>query len=165
MQIFEKKVDELKPYAKNPRNNEKAVEKVAASIREFGFNVPILIKPDGEIIAGHTRLEAAKALKKKTVPCIIVDDLDDNLIRQLRIVDNKTQELAGWDLAKLVLELSEINEIDMDLFGFGDFGEDNEESKIENLTQNFNAGEIGADGFDDETFDHECPHCGFRWNE
>lgn len=70
-------VDRLKPYARNPRENEASVPKVAASIREFGFLVPIVARPDGEVLAGHTRLKAALSLGLETVPVLVAADLDD----------------------------------------------------------------------------------------
>ena len=75
LKIEMRSVSELTPYAKNPRNNEPAVDAVAASIREFGFKVPIILDKDGVIVAGHTRLKAAKKLGMEQVPCLIADDL------------------------------------------------------------------------------------------
>ncbi|MDE6398877.1 MAG: ParB N-terminal domain-containing protein, partial [Clostridiales bacterium] len=70
MEITYKAIGDLKPYKNNPRNNDGAVDAVAASIKEFGFKIPIVIDTDGEIIAGHTRLKAAKKLGLNEVPCI-----------------------------------------------------------------------------------------------
>jgi ParB/RepB/Spo0J family partition protein len=118
MKIEEMQVDYLKEYENNPRNNDNAVAAVAASIQEFGFKVPIVIDTDGVIIAGHTRLKAAKQLGMKTVPCIIADDLTEEQIRAFRLADNKTNELAGWDFEKLEAELAQLSEMDMGAFGF-----------------------------------------------
>ena len=118
MQIIEVNVEDLIPYANNPRHNEEAVDKVAASIREFGFKVPIVIDKDNVIVAGHTRLEAAKLLGLETVPCIKADDLTEQQVREFRIIDNKSQELAGWDLDIMRAELDTITGIDMSEFGF-----------------------------------------------
>lgn len=117
MQIIEKKTDELREYENNPRNNDGAVDAVAASIREFGFKVPIVIDGNNEIIAGHTRLRAARALGLDKVPCIVADDLTPEQIKAFRLADNKTGELAGWEIDKLGKELSEID-MDMSVFGF-----------------------------------------------
>lgn len=117
MQIVYKTIDELKPYKRNPRNNDGAVDAVAASIKEFGFKIPIVIDTDGEIIAGHTRLKAAQKLGLAEVPCIIADDLTPDQIKAFRLADNKTAELAEWDFELLQLELDEIK-IDMSDFGF-----------------------------------------------
>jgi len=117
MQIVEKKVTELKAYEKNPRKNDNAVEPVAESIKEFGFKVPIIVDKDNVIVAGHTRLRAAKKLGMKTVPCIVADDLNPEQIKAFRLADNKVSEFADWDMDLLTLELKEID-LDMDLFGF-----------------------------------------------
>lgn len=118
MQIKEMKTSELIPYENNPRKNDAAVEKVAASIREFGFKVPIVIDRNNVIAAGHTRLKAAELLGLETVPVIMADDLTDEQIKAFRLADNKTGELAEWDFARLKEELEKIQEIDMDELGF-----------------------------------------------
>lgn len=119
MKITEMKLDQLKEYANNPRNNENAVAAVAASIDTFGFKVPIVIDADGVIIAGHTRFKAAQRLGLPTVPCIIADDLTEEQIRAFRLADNKTAELAGWDFDKLDAELAELAAIEFDMTAFG----------------------------------------------
>jgi len=131
MQVINYKIEDLKPYKRNPRKNDGAVDAVAASIKEFGFKVPIVIDADGEIIAGHTRFKAAKKLGLKEVPCIIADDLTPDQIKAFRLADNKTAELADWDFELLQLELSDI-QLDMTDFGFdttlpGEAYEDNYE--------------------------------------
>ena len=118
IKIVEKKIEDLTPYAKNPRKNDKAVDKVAASIREFGFKVPIVIDKAGVVAAGHTRLKAALKLGMDTVPCIIADDLTEEKIKAFRLADNKTSEFADWDFELLTDELQDINDIDMSEFGF-----------------------------------------------
>lgn len=118
MQIFDKLIGELTPYEKNPRKNQAAVAKVAASIREFGFKVPMVITPAGEVVAGHTRLLAAKEIGLTTVPCVIADDLTPEQIKAFRLADNKTAEFAEWDMDLLMEELQDIGDIDMELFGF-----------------------------------------------
>ncbi len=111
MQIIEKKVTELKAYEKNPRKNDNAVEPVAESIKEFGFKVPIIVDKDNVIVAGHTRLKAAKRLRLKTVPCIVADDLTPEQIKAFRIADNKTSEFAEWDMELLKFELEGLEDI------------------------------------------------------
>jgi site-specific DNA-methyltransferase (adenine-specific) len=118
MNIIEIAVDELIPYENNPRNNEKAVDAVAASIKEFRFRQPIVIDANNVIICGHTRLLAAKKLKMKTVPCVMADDLTEEQIRAYRLADNKVAELAGWNDGLLSFEMSCIHEVDMSAFGF-----------------------------------------------
>lgn len=97
LKIVYKKIDDLTPYENNPRLNDGAVDAVAKSIEEFGFKVPIVIDKDGVIVAGHTRLKAAKQLAINEVPCIIVDDLSEEELKAFRLADNKVSELAGWD--------------------------------------------------------------------
>lgn len=133
MQIIEKKISELKPYEKNPRRNDNAVDYVAKSIEQFGFKVPIVIDSNGIVVCGHTRMKAAKKLGLKTVPCIIADDLTDEQIKAFRLADNKTAEFAEWDFDLLNDELDGIFDIDMGDFGFDsmDFGSDGEKEIVE----------------------------------
>ena len=111
------------PYSNNPRNNDgKAVDKVAASIHEYGFNVPIVIDKDNVIIAGHTRYKAANKLKYKKVPCIRAEHLSPAQVKAYRIADNKVAEYSSWDDDMLALELEQLQELDfeLDLTGFED---------------------------------------------
>ena len=117
MQIVEKELSWLKPYANNPRDNESAVEPVAKSIKEFGFKVPIVATSDGEIINGHTRFKASKLLGLEKVPVIIADDLTEEQIKAFRLADNKVSEFSKWDEDKLRDELKQL-EMDMTEFGF-----------------------------------------------
>lgn len=117
MRIENIKIDKLKPYENNPRNNEKAVEGVAESIRRFGFKVPIVIDKNNVIVCGHTRYKASKLLDLKTIPCIRADDLTDEQIKAFRIADNSVSEVAEWDFERLQVELDEIS-LDMSDFGF-----------------------------------------------
>lgn len=126
MDVIEKKLKDIKPYEKNPRKNDSAVDAVANSIKEFGFKVPVVIDKDNVIVCGHTRYKAAKKLGLKTVPCVIADDLTDEQIKAYRLADNKVSELAEWDIDLLGEELDGIFDIDMSDFGF-DMTEDEEE--------------------------------------
>ena len=119
MQIIEKELSWLKPYANNPRDNESAVEPVANSIKEFGFKVPIVATSDGEIINGHTRFKASKSLGLEKVPVIIADDLTDEQIKAFRLADNKTGEIADWNESLLIKELEELDNLDYDMGQFG----------------------------------------------
>jgi len=132
LQIIEKNISELKEYEKNPRKNDDAVKYVAESIKEFGFKVPIIIDKDNIIVAGHTRLKAAKKLKLKAVPCIVADDLTPEQIKAFRIADNKVGEIAEWDDVLLAEELSDID-FDMELFGFEDVLGDDETAEDDNF--------------------------------
>lgn len=119
LEIIYQSVDDLIPYDNNPRDNERAIVKVAESIDEFGFKNPIIIDEDNIIVAGHTRLLASKKLGLKEVPTIRVADLDQNQLNAFRIVDNKTGEFAKWDFEKLEQELDNID-MDMERFGLID---------------------------------------------
>lgn len=118
LQINNLPIADLKEYANNPRHNDAAVDAVAASIKEFGFKVPIIIDRDNVIVAGHTRLKAARKLGLETVPCIIADDLTPEQINAFRLADNKTAELADWDFELLEKELAALADFDMEQFGF-----------------------------------------------
>lgn len=113
-----KNIGDLKMYEKNPRKNDKAVECVANSIKEFGFKNPCIIDRDNVLICGHTRYKAAKRLGIEKVPCITADDLSEEQIKAFRLADNKVAELADWDFELLDNELNEILDIDMTDFGF-----------------------------------------------
>lgn len=117
MQIVTRPIDSLIPYENNPRKNDKAVDAVAASIREFGFKVPLVIDKNNIIVCGHTRLKAAEKLGLKEIPCVIADDLSEEQIKAFRLADNKVAEQATWDLDKLKVELEGLT-IDMSEFSF-----------------------------------------------
>lgn len=118
MQVHEIGLSYLSEYENNPRNNDSAVEAVAESIKQFGFKVPIIVDNDYVIVAGHTRLKAARLLGLDKVPCIVADDLTPEQIKAFRLADNKVGELAGWDFEKLMHELTALESFEMDAFGF-----------------------------------------------
>lgn len=122
MEIVFRKTDELIPYINNPRNNKNAVDKVASSIKEFGFKVPVIIDRGNVIVTGHTRLLAAQKLGIAEIPCILADDLTPAQIKAFRIADNKVSEFSEWDEEMLKTEFEELGELDFDLSltGFGD---------------------------------------------
>lgn len=119
LKIFQKNVTDLIPYVNNPRNNAAAVDAVASSIAEFGFNVPIVLDKNNIIVTGHTRLLAAKKLGLESVPCIIADHLTEAQIKAFRLADNRVAELATWDTELLDQELAELAEIDFNMSAFG----------------------------------------------
>lgn len=112
------KIRDVKPYEKNPRRNDSAVDAVAASIQEFGWKQPIVVDRDGIIIAGHTRYKAAKKLGLKDVPVVVADDLSEEQVKAYRLADNKTGELAGWDFSALEEELGALTDFGMEQYGF-----------------------------------------------
>jgi site-specific DNA-methyltransferase (adenine-specific) len=117
MKIEYVKTESLIPYENNPRFNEKAVDQVAKSIKDFGFRVPITINKENIVITGHTRLLAAKKLGMREVPVIAIEDLTDDQIRAYRLVDNKVAEIATWNYELLEKELEEID-LNLDEFNF-----------------------------------------------
>lgn len=154
MNIFMKNLDEIKPYEKNPRRNDDAVKYVAASIKEFGFKVPIIIDKNNVIVAGHTRYKAAKNLNIEEVPCIVADDLTDEQIKAYRLADNKVSEMAMWDFDVLSEELADIMNFDMGEFGF---------HKQEDLVLDVNDEDFLQDTEitkDKTPKTITCPHCG-----
>ena len=157
-------IKKIKPYEKNPRKIDRAVDYVANSIKEFGFRVPIVIDRNGVIVAGHVRYRAAKRLKMDKLPCVIADDLTEEQVNQYRIIDNKTQELSRWNFQKLIDELEELTEkVDMKALGFN-YGDDASEGSGE-TKQQIEAQEIDLGEFSDEMFTCTCPSCGFRFND
>lgn len=118
MEVKNLKLQDLKPYEKNPRKNDEAVQYVAESIKQFGFKVPIIIDKNNVIVAGHTRFKAAKKLGISEVPCIVADDLTEEQIKAFRLADNKVAEKAEWDFDLLFDELDDLLEFDMSVFGF-----------------------------------------------
>ena len=123
MKVVEWEIGRVRPYEKNPRIiPEEAVERVAASIREFGFQQPIVVDKDGVIIVGHTRLKAAEKLGLEKVP-VVVADLSPEKARAYRLADNKTNEATSWDDDLLFSELTDIEADIADLdFSMLDFG-------------------------------------------
>ena len=116
-------IDSIRPYEKNPRINDAAVDAVAASLKEFGFRQPIVVDGDGVIICGHTRLKAAQKLELTKVPVHVAKDLTPEQVKALRIADNKTSDLSDWDYDILPIELSELQDSGFDL-GLLAFDED-----------------------------------------
>lgn len=131
LEVVRMLVEDVVPYQNNPRHNDDAVDAVAASIAEFGFQQPIVVDKDHVIVVGHTRLKAAKKLGLKYVP-VVIADLSEEQANAYRLADNKTGELATWDFDALKIELDNLS-MDMEQFGFEfeieemDFTEEKEE--------------------------------------
>ena len=115
MKISLLSINSLTPYEQNPRKNERAVQKVLSSIKEFGFQQPIVIDKDNVIVCGHTRYVAAKELGLKEVPVVVAEDLSEAQIKAYRIADNKTADFSEWDEQLLKLELEDLEGLDFDL--------------------------------------------------
>ncbi|WP_235445376.1 DNA modification methylase [Gulbenkiania mobilis] len=109
-------------YARNPRKNDHAVDRMAAAIVEFGFRIPVVARSTGEVVDGHLRLKAARKLGLKTVPVVLADELSDVQIKAFRLIANRSVSWAEWDEELLSLELAELSEAgyDLALTGFDD---------------------------------------------
>src|SRR3984893_6748300 len=108
-------IERLIPYARNPRKNDAAVDRMAASIQEFGFKIPVLARSDGEVVDGHLRLKAAKKLGITEVPVILCDEWTEAQVKAFRLMVNRSVTWADWDEELLALELQELNAADFDL--------------------------------------------------
>ena len=148
MTIQEVAVDAVTPYEKNPRKiPQEAIDRVAASIKEFGFKQPIVVDKDMVIIVGHTRLLAAKKLGYETVPVLVASDLSPEKARAYRLADNKTNEFTDWNFETLQEELASF--LSIEDFNMEDFGFD-----MSFLDKN--ADDVQEDDFDPDTAYNEA---------
>src|SRR6202162_3867387 len=108
-------IDRLVLYARNPRKNDAAVDRMCASIREFGFKIPVLACSDGEVVDGHLRLKAARKLGITEVPVILCDEWTEAQVKAFRLMVNRSVTWAAWDEELLAIELQELNAEDFDL--------------------------------------------------
>lgn len=130
LNITYRPIKELKPYKKNAKKHSKEqVEQIANSIKEFGFTQPVIIDKHDCVVAGHGRILGAKKAGLKQVPTVCLDELTEEQIKAYRLVDNKLNE-SEWDYSLLDEEIEQLTDIDMDLFGFDELVEvEQEESK------------------------------------
>ena len=103
-------IGRLIPYARNPRKNDGAVDRMCASIREFGFKIPCLVRSDGELVDGHLRLKAARKLGMTEMPVILCDEWTPAQVKAFRLMVNRSVTWADWDEELFALELQEIKE-------------------------------------------------------
>src|ERR1035441_6593790 len=121
MEIIFWNIERFVLYARNPRKNDAAVDRMCASIREFGFKVPVLARSDGTVVDGHLRLKAARKLGSwpggdvTAIPVILCDEWSEAQVRAFRLLINRSATWADWDEELLALELQELNEADFDL--------------------------------------------------
>jgi len=159
MKIEQWDIDRIKPYDKNPRRNDRAVEAVAKSIREFGFRQPIVVDKDGVIVVGHTRYKAALKLGLKTVPVHVAAELTPQQARAYRLADNRTAETAEWDVDLLPIELGELrgDGVDLKLLGFTD-------KELAEYLKEFDTGLEDGEADAGEAADTiRCPKCGHEF--
>src|SRR5579871_5942778 len=108
-------IERLVFYARNPRKNDAAVDRMCASIREFGFKIPCLVRSDGEVVDGHLRLKAARKLGITEIPVILCDEWTPAQVKAFRLMVNRSVTWADWDEELVALELQEIQAADFDL--------------------------------------------------
>jgi ParB-like chromosome segregation protein Spo0J len=161
LKIQEIDIDKIIPYINNPRKNLNS-DKVASSIKEFGFQQPIVVDKDMSIIVGHTRYEAAKKLDLKTVP-VVIADLPPLKAKAYRIADNKLNEGSKWDYNLLNLEFTDLldNHYEIENLGF-----DNKE--LENFivnNENFSPEDVSSQGLIDQDTKVICKECGQQINK
>jgi hypothetical protein len=121
VQVVEMSLAQLVPYDRNPRRNESAVDAVAASIEQYGWQQPIVADEEGVILAGHTRYMAAEQLGLETVPVKVERDLTAEQKRAYRIADNRVADIAEWDEPLLAIEINDLLELSVEsLPGFTD---------------------------------------------
>jgi ParB-like chromosome segregation protein Spo0J len=147
------------PYARNPRKNDQVVDQMAASIREFGFKIPILAKSDGTIVDGHLRLKAAQALGIETVPVILCDEWSEVQVKAFRILVNRSATWAEWDEELLALEFEDLQnaEFDLQFTGFTS-------GEIDKVLTGIVAPEAFGEYDESIPVEHVCPKCGYRWS-
>jgi len=162
VEIVDMPIEQIKPYKKNPRKNEKAIPEVVKSLKEFGFRQPLVVDSNMVLIVGHTRLLAAKELGLAKVPVHIASTLTPAQVRAYRIADNRSHDRSEWDVNLLNEELGELFEMDekfdIEFMDFGDFGPGEEKEK------EIKEGSKELDESEFNDFDHKCPKCGFEYD-
>lgn len=157
-------MSDLVPYARNSRTHSDAqVSQIAASIKEWGWTVPVLIDADGGLIAGHGRILAAQQLGIDDVPCMVADGWTDAQKQAYVIADNKMAMNAGWDDDMLRIELGELGDLDFDLTLTG--------FSVDEMTLIFDEPDFAPGTEDDQGKLDElepkmvtCPHCAAEWD-
>ena len=152
MTVQSKKLEEVHPYENNPRRNDGAVDAVAESIRQCGYIAPIIVDENGVILAGHTRYKALRQLGYQEADVVIKSGLTEEQKRKYRLLDNKTGELAEWDVDLLEMELDGLDFGSLDL----DWGI----SSAEGLDLDEAA---STQSEEEETETIHCPKCGFEF--
>lgn len=108
-------IEKLKDYEKNPRKNDAVINRIVASISEFGFAIPVLAHSSGEIVDGHLRVKGARKLNLAEVPVIVCDGWTDIQRRQFRLLVNRSANWAAWNSELLASEFADLKDLDTDL--------------------------------------------------
>lgn len=157
-------IDKPIPYARNARKiPQTAIDKVAASIREFGWQQPIVVDSERVVVAGHVRLLAAKQLEEKKVPVHVATQLTPGQIKAFRLMDNRSHQESGWDMELLGPELAELHELSINVALTG-FDAEEISKFLDSTGSNGNAPESFKEFDETITTAHECPKCGYRWS-
>lgn len=170
MNIENISVDKLIPYENNPKiHSDEQIARIANSIKEFGFQQPLVIDKDNVVVIGHGRLLAAKELGIEEVPCVRANELNPQQIRALRLVDNRVND-SEWDFSNVQIELDDILDIDMAQFGFDLTIHDEYTDEItddffadkENIEKDTKKKQIDTEKVE-EGKECECPFCGKKF--
>lgn len=158
MELKKIKLSEIKPYERNARKNDEAVEYVIKSIKQCEYIAPIILDENNVILAGHTRYKALKKLGYKEAECVIKEGLTEEQKKKYRLLDNKTSEFAEWDFDLLEDELTDLDFGDLDI----DWGIPNTEFEENNGHLREQEG-IDLDEYESNKKQVECPSCGFKF--
>lgn len=158
MELKKIKLSEIKPYERNARKNDGAVEYVIKSIKQCEYIAPIILDENNVILAGHTRYKALKKLGYKEAECVIKEGLTEKQKKKYRLLDNKTSEFAEWDFDLLEDELTDLDFGDLDI----DWGIPNTEFEENNGHLHEQEG-IDLDEYESNKKQVECPSCGFKF--
>ena len=165
MQITIERLNTITPYARNPRKNAGAIAKVKASLKEFGWQQPIVVDEDRVILAGHTRYQAALELGWTEAPVHIARGLTKAQAKAYRIADNRTAQEAEWDMDLLALEIEDLklDGFDLDLTGF----DADEIAGMLDDSANEDPPDSSAQEIDPDEYEmgHRCPRCGFEFDD
>lgn len=164
MKIETRPLASITQYARNPRRNAGAVATVKASLKEYGWQQPIVVDAEGVIIAGHTRYLAALELGWTDVPVHVAEGLTPAQIKAYRIMDNRSHERAEWDMDLLALEMEDLKALDFDLDLTGFSTEDLAGIEIK-ANQDEPESSIKEIDPDDYQLGHRCPRCGFEFDD
>ena len=164
--VERRSVESLIPYARNARtHSDEQVAQIAASIKEWGWTTPVLVDEDGQIIAGHGRVMAARKLGIEDIPVMIAAGWTEAQRRAYVLADNKIALNSGWDMDLLKVELQDIGEMSFDLekigFGVGEMAALFDEPVLKEGSET-SSKELDPDAY---TLDHKCPKCGFEFDE
>lgn len=156
-------VERLIPYARNPRKNDEAVERMVSAITEFGFRIPIIAQSDGTVVDGHLRLKAAQALGLAEVPVILADGMTDAQVKAFRILANRSASWAEWDDDLLKVEFEELQDMGFDLVMTGFDAVELEKMLVVPDFTPAGEGEQGKLDEIDPKPHAKCPECGHEF--